>query len=94
MEAENVFANSRVNTRHVGAVIGSTKCRDEDVKDLVKDFDNQLTILSIIAEIQPQAVYSAFASAAKLMKCYTVRYIKIGIPKCYLSDSPKTRTSP
>ena len=30
----------------------------------------------------------------KLMKCYTVRYGKISIPKCYLSDFPKTRTSP
>ena len=27
------------------------------------------------------------------MKCYTVRYIKISIPKCYLSDFPKTRIS-
>ena len=28
------------------------------------------------------------------MKCYTVRYIKISIPKCYLSDFPKTQISP
>ena len=28
------------------------------------------------------------------LKCYTVRYIKISNPKCYLSDFPKTQTSP
>ena len=35
-----------------------------------------------------------FLIKTKLMKCYTVRYIKVSIPKCYLSDFPKTRTSP
>ena len=41
MEAQNVFANSRVNItaegkRHLSAVIGNTKYRDEYVKDLVE----------------------------------------------------------
>ena len=31
-----------------------------------------------------------FLMKTKLRKCYTVRYIKISIPKCYLSDFPKT----
>ena len=58
MEAEKLFTNSRVNItaegkRHLGAVIGSTQYRDEYVKDLVKDWDNQLTILSTFAETQP-----------------------------------------
>ena len=71
MEAQNLFANSRVNIRaerkrHLGAVIGSTKHRGEYVKDLVKDRENQLTILSTIAETQQQAAYSAFASGFKL----------------------------
>ena len=57
MEAQNLFANSRVNItdegrRHLGAVIGSTEYRDEYVKDLVKVWESQLTILSTIAEIQ------------------------------------------
>ena len=39
----------------LGAVIGSTEYRDEYLKDLVKDWDNQLIILSTIAETQPQA---------------------------------------
>ena len=55
MEAQNLFANSRVNITaegkiHLGAVIGSIEHRDEYVKDLVKNWDNQLTILSTIAE--------------------------------------------
>ena len=46
---QNLFANSRVNIiaegkRHLGAVIGSTEYRNEYVKHLVKDWDNQLTI--------------------------------------------------
>ena len=35
------------------------------VKDLVKDWDKQLTILSTIAETQPQTAYLAFASGLK-----------------------------
>ena len=49
-EAQNVFANSGVNVttegkRHLGAVIGSTEYYDQHVKDLVKDWNNQLTTL-------------------------------------------------
>ena len=60
MEAQILFANSRViiiitaeGKTHLGAVIGSMEYRDSDeyMKDLVKDWDNQLTILSTIAEI-------------------------------------------
>ena len=61
MEGQILFANSRViiiitaeGKTHLGAVIGSMEYRDSDeyMKDLVKDWDNQLTILSTIAEIQ------------------------------------------
>ena len=60
MEAQKLFANLRVNIIAEGkwqlnAVIGSTEYRDEYVKDLVKDWDNQLTILSNIVETQPEA---------------------------------------
>ena len=55
-----LFVNSRVNItaegkRQLGADIGSTEYRDEYLKDLVKDWENQLTILSTITETQPQA---------------------------------------
>ena len=49
-EAQNVFANSRVNVtaegkRHLGAVITSTEYCDQYVKDLLKDWNNQFTTL-------------------------------------------------
>ena len=63
MEAQNLFPNSRVNIRaerkrHLGAVIGSTKYPDKYVKDLVKDWDNQLNILSTIAETTAISLFS------------------------------------
>ena len=44
------------------------------MKDLVKFWDNQLTILSTIAKTQPQAAYLAFASGFK-SKLYFLRTI-------------------
>ena len=80
MEAQNSFANSRVTItaegkRHLGAVIGSTEYRDEYVKDLVKDWDNQLTILSTIAETQLQAAYLAFVNEFESKLNYFLRAI-------------------
>ena len=80
MESQNVFANSGVNItaegkRHQGAIIGSTEYRDEYVKDLVKDWDKQLTILSTIAETQPQGAYLEFASGFKCKLNYNLRTI-------------------
>ena len=80
MEAQNLFANSRViitdeGKRHFGAVIRSKKYRGEDVKDLVKDWDNKLNIFSTIAEIQQQAAYLAFASGFKSKFHYVLRTI-------------------
>ena len=78
MEAQNLFANSRVNItaegkRHFGAVIGSTS--DEYVRDLVNNWDNQLTILSTIAETQSQAAYLASVSRFKSKLNYFLRTI-------------------
>ena len=55
VEAQNVFANSRVNItakgkKHLGAVFGSMEYHKEYVKVLVKDWNNHLSILSTIAE--------------------------------------------
>ena len=60
---------------HLGAIIGSTEYRDHYVKDLVKDWDNQLTILSNIAETQLQAVFLAFATGFKSKLKYFLRTI-------------------
>ena len=48
----NVTAEGK---RYLGAVIGSTEYYDQYVKDLVKDWNNQLTTLWTIAETQQQA---------------------------------------
>ena len=79
MEAQNLFANSIVNItaegkRHLGAVIRSAEYRDKYVKDLVKDWKNQLTTLSTIAETQPQD-YLALASGFKSKLNYFLRSI-------------------
>ena len=80
MEAQNLFPSLSVNIpakgkRHFGAIVGSTEYHDEYEKDLVKDWDNQLTILSTIAERQPQAAYLAFASGFKSKLNYFLRTI-------------------
>ena len=62
-EARNVFNDSNVNIsiegkRHLGAVIGSNdKYREKYVKDLVNDWNNQLALLSSIAESHSQVYY-------------------------------------
>ena len=79
MEAQSLFANLRVNITaegkiHLGAVIGSTKYGHKYVKDLVKVWDNQLTILPTIVKTQLQAAYLAFANGFK-SKLYLLRTI-------------------
>ena len=69
-EARNVFNDSNVyitieGKRHLGAVIRSNEYREEYVKDLVNDWNNQLVLLLSIAESQPQAACSAFVSGFK-----------------------------
>ena len=54
-------------------VIGSIEHRDKYVKDLVKNSDNQLTILSAIAEAQLQTAYLAYASGFKSKLNYFLR---------------------
>ena len=76
-EARNVFNDSNVyitieGKRHLGAVIGSNEYREEYLKDLVNDWNNQLVLLSSIAESQPQTVYSAFVSDFKSKLSYFI----------------------
>ena len=77
---QNLFANSWVNITaegkiHRGAVIGSTELCDKYVKNLAKDWEKQLIILSTIAETQPQAAYTAFVSGLKSQLNYFLRTI-------------------
>ena len=45
--------------RHLGAVIGNELYRKEYIEEIVSKWRDELLLLSKIAEIQPQAAYSA-----------------------------------
>ena len=69
-EARNIFINSNVNItierkRHLGEIVGSNEYWEKYVKDLVNDWNNQLVLLSPIAEIQPPGGYLTFVSSFK-----------------------------
>ena len=69
-ETRNVFDDSNMNItiqgkKHLGAAIGSNKYREEYVKDIINDWNNQLILLSSIVKSEPQAAYSAFVSGFK-----------------------------
>ena len=88
MEAKNLLTNSKVNItaegkRQLGAIIASTEYCDEHVKDLVKDWDNQLTILSTIAETQTQAAYAGCHICSikeGVLISLPTRYVGLAIP--------------
>ena len=70
MEPQNLFANLRVNITAEEKIYTSVHLSGlqnivTNMKDLVKVWDNQLIILSTIANTQPQATYLAFASGFK-----------------------------
>ena len=57
------------------AVIRINEYRKEYVKDLINDWNNQIVMLSSIAESQPQIAYSAFVSGFKSKLNYFMRTI-------------------
>ena len=61
--------------RHLGAVIGSLQYKNEYVMKLVNSWTDQLHILSKIAEIDPQAAYSAFINGFRSKLTYFIRTI-------------------
>lgn len=68
--ASEVFQNSNIKItttgqRHLGAVIGSEIYRREYVEEIVSKWKDELLLLSKIAEIQPQAAYSAYIHGFK-----------------------------
>ena len=63
-KAAEIFDNTNIKTtssghRHLGAVIGSELYRKEYIDEIVSKWRDDLLLLSKIAEIQPQAAYSA-----------------------------------
>ena len=77
-DSGHVFIDSNVNItikgkRHLYAVIGCNENREEYVKNLVNDWNNQLVLWSSIAESQTQATYSPFVSGFKCKLNYFMR---------------------
>ena len=62
--------------RHLCAVIRSNEYREEYVKDLLNDWNNQL-VLASIAESQSQAALLAFVSDFKSKLNYFMRAILV-----------------
>ena len=63
--AERIFAGSNIKittegARHLGAVLGDISFKEVYLRNEVHSWKNQLEIHSKIAEIQPQAAYSAY----------------------------------
>ena len=78
--AIDIFSDTEVQLttegqRHLGAVIGSAECKKQYVDSLIDDWNQQLKILPKIAEIEPQAAYSAFIGGFKGKLTYFMRTI-------------------
>ena len=61
----NIFNNSNIGKRLLGAGIGSNECGEKYVKNFVNDWNNQLVLLLSIPESQIQVAYLAFVSGFK-----------------------------
>ena len=78
--ANVVFGNTRINltsedTRHLGAVIGNHPYKEKYVNELVTNLNNQLRLLSRIADWEPQSPYAAYVSGFKSKLTYFIRTI-------------------
>ena len=74
------FGNNKINltsegTRYLGAVIGNHPYKDKHVNELVTSLNNQLRLLSKIAETETQSAYAAFVSGFKSKLTYFIRTI-------------------
>ena len=67
--------------KHLGAVIGTTNCKNEYVKTKVKTWVTEIKVLSQIAATEPQALYCAFVSGYKHRMTYFMRTIPETIAK-------------
>lgn len=61
--------------RHLGAVIGSSKYKQEYVQNKIDELINEMKVLSMIAKTEPQAAYSCFITAFKHKPSYIMRTI-------------------
>ena len=79
-KANEVFrgTNIQITTegeRHLGAVIGSNEYKDRYCNNLVKEWSDELTLLTRIAVTQPQAAYTCYVSGYQHKFSYFLRTI-------------------
>ena len=58
--------------RHLGSVIANYLYKEKDVSELVTNLNNQLQLMSKIAETKPQSAYAAFVSGFKSKLTYFI----------------------
>lgn len=80
-EAKNIFEGSEieittVGARHLGAALGDVGYKEKYVKAIVSSWITQLKLLSKVAEIHPQAAYSAYINGFQHKFNYTLRTIE------------------
>ena len=68
--ARETFSDTNINVtvsgaKHLGAVIGDLSFKEDYIKEKVESWRQQLELLSQIAELQPQAAYSAYINGFK-----------------------------
>ena len=78
--ASVIFRNTKINltlegTWHLGGVIGNHPYQQKYVNELVTNLNNQLWLLSKIAETKPQSAYAAFVSGFKSKLTYFIHTI-------------------
>ena len=78
--ANVVLRNTKVNVtsegmRHLGTVIGNHLYKEKYVSELVTNLNNQLQLLSKIAETGPQSAYATFVSGFRSRLTYFIRTI-------------------
>ena len=79
-EATKIFENSGVKItaqgkRHLGAVVGTNKFKNDFVKSQVDQWCDQIRKLATIAETQPQSAYSAFTTGLRHRYSFFMRTI-------------------
>lgn len=77
-KAKQVFSESDVHItnagkRHLGAALGTQQYRENFINEKIQIWIKEITLLSQIAKIEPQAAYSAFISGYKHKITYFIR---------------------
>ena len=78
--AENIFEGNNViirtdGAKHVGAVIGPSDYKETFIKNLVRQWVNELRVLTKIAKSEPQAAYSNFTNSLRQKWNFAMRTI-------------------